>query len=51
MVDLGRSVSKIEVVEDGEQGMGRFVAVISRAKPRLKIAEPHDPLWALSQAI
>jgi len=51
MVDLSRSVSKIEVVEEREQEVGRFVADISRAKRLLKIPEPDDPLWALSRSI
>jgi UDP-glucose 4-epimerase len=51
MVDLKQSVSKIELVEEREQEVGRFVADITRAKRLLKIAEPDDPLWALSRAI
>ena len=51
MVDLKQSVSKIELVEEREQEVGRFVADITRAKRLLKIVEPDDPLWALSRAI
>jgi UDP-glucose 4-epimerase len=51
MVDLSRSVSKIEVVEERDQEVGRFVADITRAKRLLKIPEPDDPLWALPRAI
>ncbi len=51
IVDHRRSVSKINVVEEREQEVGRFVADITRAKRRLKIPEPDDPLWALSRAI
>ena len=51
IVDLRRSDSRIEVVEEREQEVGRFVADITRAKRRLKIPEPDDPLWALSRAI
>jgi UDP-glucose 4-epimerase len=51
MVDLSRSASRIKVVEEREQEVGRFVADITRAKRRLKIPEPDDPLWALSRAI
>lgn len=51
MVDLSRSDSAIEVVEEREQEVGRYVADITRAKRLLKIPEPEDPLWALSRAI
>lgn len=51
MIDLSGSVSKIEVVDEREQEVGRFVADISRAKRWLKIPEPEDPLWALPQTI
>ena len=51
MVDLSRSVSNIEVVEERDQEVGRFVADITRAKRLLNIPEPDDPLWALSRAI
>ncbi len=51
MVDLGRSVSNIKVVEERDQEVGRFVADITRAKRLLNIPEPDDPLWALSRAI
>lgn len=50
MVALRRSVSKINVVEEREQEVGRFVADITRAKRLLKIPEPDDPLWALPRA-
>jgi len=50
-VELSRSVSKIKVVEEREQEVGRFVADITRAKRLLKVPEPDDPLWALSRAI
>lgn len=48
---LQRSASKIEAVEERKQEAGGFVAGITRAKRRLKIPEPHDPLWALSRTI
>jgi len=51
IVELARSVSNIEVVEEREQEVGRFVADITRAKRLLKIPEPDDPLWALSRAV
>jgi UDP-glucose 4-epimerase len=51
VVDLRRSVSRIEVVEEREQEVGRFVADITRAQRLLKIPQPDDPLWALSRAI
>lgn len=51
VVGLSRSVSKIEVVEEREQEVGRFVADITRAKRLLKIPAPDDPLWALSRTI
>ena len=51
MVDLSRSVSKIKVVEEREQEVGRFVADIARAKRLLDTPVPDDPLWALSQAM
>jgi UDP-glucose 4-epimerase len=51
IVDLSHSVSKIEVAEEREQEVRRFVADITRAKRLLKIPEPDDPLWALSRAI
>jgi UDP-glucose 4-epimerase len=51
VVDLSGIVSKIKVVEEREQEVGRFVADITRAKRLLKIPEPDDPLWALSRAI
>jgi UDP-glucose 4-epimerase len=51
IVDLSHSTSEIDVVEEREQEVGRFVADISRAKRLLKIPEPDDPLWALAQTI
>jgi len=51
IVDLSRSGSKIAVVEEREQEVGRFVADITRAKRRLKIPAPDDPLWALRRAL
>ena len=48
VVGLSRSVSKIEVMEEREQEVGRFVADTARAKSLLKIPEPDDLLWALS---
>ncbi len=51
IVALQQSVSKIEVVEEREQEVGRFVADITRAKRLLNIPEPDDPLWALPRTI
>lgn len=51
LVALNGSASKIDVVEEREQEVGRFIADIRRAKRLLKISEPEDPLWALSRAI
>lgn len=51
VVDLSGSVSRIEVVEEREQEVGRFVADITRAKRLLKIPEPEDALWALPRTI
>jgi UDP-glucose 4-epimerase len=51
IVDLSRSVSKVEVVGEREQEVGRFVADITRAKRLLQILEPDDPLWALPRTI
>ncbi|MEO8051392.1 MAG: NAD-dependent epimerase/dehydratase family protein [Acidobacteriota bacterium] len=51
IVDLNRSVSTIELVEEREQEVGRFVAYITHGKRLLKIPEPDDPLWALPKAI
>jgi UDP-glucose 4-epimerase len=51
IVDLSRSDSAIEVVEERAQEVGRYVADITRAKRLLKIPEADDPLWALSQVI
>lgn len=49
IVNLTGSSSRIEVVEEREQEVGRFVADITRAKRLLRIPEPEDPLWALPQ--
>jgi len=46
IVGLSRSVSKIDVAEEREPEVGRFVADITRAKRLLEIPEPDDPLWA-----
>jgi UDP-glucose 4-epimerase len=51
VVDLSRSVSRIDVAEERAQEVGRFVADITRAKRLLQIPEPDDPLWALSRTI
>lgn len=51
IVGLTASTSRIEVVEEREQEVGRFVADITRAKRLLRIPEPEDPLWALPQML
>ena len=58
VVDLARRIakltessSKIEVTEEREQEVGRFVADITRARRLLGIQEPEDPLWALPKML
>jgi UDP-glucose 4-epimerase len=51
VVRLTKSRSSIEVREEREQEVGRFVADITRAKRLLGIEEPEDPLWALPQML
>ena len=47
IVGLTKSSSSIEVTEERDQEVGRFVADITRARRLLGIQAPEDPLWAL----